>query len=362
MIKLHYCDDGMAVVDKVLEYKSSLSNDAFIYIHKYYDNFKDRWYGDLVDYLDRSTFESEFDFKLCRAIQTFDEDQARVLCEKNGYSFLGAFNRWFFAILRNWKSNVKTSAFRQKKRPSVQCPVCGRYVPKIDEFHLSHYKGKSDLPKAFSWKGTVYSVMSVPDALAVSWGKYSKRKLADINNRETQSHTKNKVEWPWYTSKGTRGVMCPFTQKIVPELNSEYIQTLSNKYSRYAKPYTWQEFVEEFPHPILIQAETYSLDYNVADDDIALRNSIAVEHSVSSIGHEDMAENKISTEYEDVFILIEQCVKDDTNQKILKLASVGYSDDDISSVLNIERKEVRLRKKDIRVDCGDLKQRLIDSV
>ena len=362
MSKLHYCDDGVSVTDKVLDYKASSSNDAFISIHNYYNNFKDRWYLDLVEFLDRSTFESEFDFKLCRAIESFDEDQARQLCEKYKWSFLGAFNRWFYAILRNWKSNVKTSAFRQKKRPSVQCPVCGRFVPKIDEFHLAHYKTKSDLPRAFTYKNTIYSVMSFPDAMAVSWGKYSKRKLAEINAGDVKAYKKTKVEWLWYTRRGTRGVMCPFTKKIVPEINADYIRTLPNKHSRHAKPYTWQEFVEEYPHPILIQAEIYSLDYNGADDDVFLRDNIIVKQSVAPIGHEDIEENRVPTEYEDVFLLIEQCVKDETNQKILKLAAIGYSDEDISSVLEIERKEVRRRKKDIRVSGGDLKQKLTDSV
>ena len=362
MSKLHHCDDGTPVTDKVLDYKSSPSNDSFVSIHNYYNNYKDRWYTDLVDFLDRPTFDSEFDFKLCRAIDTFDEHQARQLCEKHKYSFIGAFNRWFYRVLLNWKSNVKTSAFRQKKRPSVQCPVCGRNVPKIDEIHLAHYKGKSDLPKAFSWKNTIYSVSSIPNSMATSWGKYSKKKLKEINSGKAKLHTKIKVEWPWYTQGGTRGVMCPFTKNIVHEINAEYIQSLPKKYNRYAKPHTWQEFVEEYPHPVLIQAETYSLDYNVADEDLALRNNIAIEQSVSPLGHKDIENNQISTEYEDVFLLIEQFIENENDQKILKLAAIGYLDEDIANVLDMEKKEVRRRKKEIRANGGDLKQRLIESV
>jgi hypothetical protein len=226
MAKLHYCDDGMPVTEKVLHYKSSHSNEDYLHVHKYYNNFKDRWYLELQDYLDRPTFEAEFDFKLCRAIESFDEGQARTLCEKYKWSFLGAFNRWFYAVLRNWKSNVKTSAFRQKKRPSVQCPICGRYVPRIDEIHLAHFKSKSDLPKAFLWKGIIYGVMSFPDAFAVSWGKYSKQKLEEINAAETKPYKRELVEWFWYMKDGTRGVMCPFTKKIVSEIDADYIKTL----------------------------------------------------------------------------------------------------------------------------------------
>lgn len=362
MAKLHHCADGTPVTEKVLHYKLSRSNQDYICVHKYYNNFKDRWYFDLQEYLDRPTFESEFDFKLCRAIESFDEIQARELCEKYKWSFLGAFNRWFYAVLRNWKSNVKSSAFRQKKRPSVQCPVCGRYVPRIDAIHLAHFKGKSDLPRAFLWKGTIYGVMSAPDAFAVSWGKYSKRKLREINAGETKSYKREVIEWQWYTADGTRGVMCPFTKKIVPELDAEYIKTLPSESSRYATPFTWQEFIEEFPHPILIQAETYSLDYNVADEDISLHNNIAVSAIPVALGHEDVEQNRISSEYEHVFFLIEKCIEDEVDQKILKLAAIGYSDDDIASVLDIERKDVKCRKREIRAVSGDLKQKLVESV
>lgn len=362
MAKLHHCDDGMPVTEKVILYKSSRSNDVFVSIHKYYDNFKDRWHSELRDFLDRSTFDSEFDFKLCRAIESFDEEQARALCEKYKWSFLGAFNRWFYAVLRNWKSNVKTNAFRQKKRPPVQCPACGRYVPRIDEIHLAHYKTKSDLPKALSWKGNVYGVMSSPDVLVISWGKYSKRKLTEINSGKTTNYRRERIEWPWYTKEGTRGVMCPFTKKIVPELNAEYIQTLPNRFSRYADPLTWQEFVEEYPYPVLIQAEIFSLDYNVADEDISLLNKIAVGPHTVPIGHEDIEANNISAEYEHVFYLIEQHIEEELDQKILKLAAIGYTDDDIASVMDIDRREVKKRKKEIRSTSGDLRQMLIESV
>ena len=257
MAKLHHCADGTPITEKVLMYQKNLLGDDYLPIYRYYDNFKDKWYLELQDFLDRSTFDAEFDFKLCRAIQSFDEEQARILCEKYKWSFLGAFNRWFYAVLRNWKSNVKTSAFRQKKRPSVQCPVCGRHVPRIDEAHLAHIKTKSDLPKAFSWKGNIYSVVTTPDSYATCWGKYTHKKLTKINSGDFKGMEKERVSWPWYTKEGTHGKVCPFTKKIIPNLSNDYIAGLPKRHNRYAQIMSWQEFVEEFPHPILIQAEIY---------------------------------------------------------------------------------------------------------
>ena len=362
MAKLHYCDDGITVTNKVLRYQTTRSNDDYLPIHKYYDNYKDRWYLELKDFLDRSTFDSEFDFKLCRAIQSFDGEQAQALCDKYKYSFLGEFNRWFYAVLRNWKSNVKTSAFRQKKRPSVHCPVCGRKVPKIDETHLAHYKGRSDLPKAFFWKGIIYQVVVVPGAFAISWGKYSKKKLEEINNGNAKSYKRERAEWPWYTRQGRRGVMCPFTKKILSEITIEHIQSLPNEYSRYARPISWQEFVEEYPYPVLIQAETYSLDYNQADEDLTLHGNVAVNNPTDVLGHEDVAKNRVTMEYEHIFYLIEKYVEDETDQKVLKLAAIGYSDEDIAQALDLDRKEVRSRKRNIKSAGADLKEKLLDSV
>lgn len=360
MTRLHHCSDGISVTDKVLMYQKNRKGDDYLPIYHYYNNFKDKWYLELQDFLDRSTFDAEFDFKLCRAVESFDGKRARALCEKYKWGFLGAFNRWFYAVLRNWKSNVKTSAFRQKKRPSVQCPVCGRHVPKIDEFHLAHVKTKSDLPKAFSWKGSIYSVVTAPDIHATCWGKYTHKKLTKINSG-TKGLEKERIEWPWYTKQGTRGVVCPFTKKIVPNLSNDYIATLPKHYNRYARVVTWQEFSEEF-NPILIQAEIYSLDYNSADEDSDLRASIAKVESTEEMGHEDVEQNKISSSYEHVFHLIETTIEDEIDQKIAKLVAIGYSDNDIVSVLKIDKKEVRQRKRDLRSHNNDLKTKLLESV
>ncbi len=361
MPRLHHCEDGVLVTDKVLEYQQTRNSDCYVSVYNYYENYKDKWYGELKDYLDRDNFNSDFDFKLYRAIDTFDGKQASFLCKKNNWKFSGAFNRWFYAVLRNWKSNVKTSAFRQKKRPSVQCPVCGRYVPRIDEVHLAHYKTKSDLPTALNWKGKIYSVYSVPVELAVCWGDYSPKKLADLRegNFEEYVSEKKRIRWPWYNSDGRRGVVCPFSKKIVPELNTQHLSTLPNELSRYARPITWQEFVEEHPYPTLIQAEVYSLDYHKADDDPSFQENLVVKSKPTSL-EQDGRNNTISLEYEHVFHLIETYIEDETNQKLLKLAAAGYSDDDIAIALELTRKEIRTRKSQIRMSSTDLQDKLTD--
>lgn len=362
MSRLHHCSDGVLVTDKVLEYQKTRTSDCYISIYKYYSNYKDKWYGELKDYLDRDDFDSDFDFKLYRAIDTFDGKQALFLCKKNNWKFSGAFNRWFYAVLRNWKSNVKTSAFRQKKRPSVQCPVCGRYVPRIDETHLAHYKTKSDLPIALHWKGKIYSVYSVPAELAVCWGKYSSKKLTDLRNGKSSEYSseKNRVRWPWYISDGRRGVVCPFSKKIVHELNAQHLATLPSELGRYARPISWQDFVEEYPYPTLIQAEIYSLDYHQADDDPSFQENLVIKKKFTSLDQDGSIGNKVSLEYEHVFHLIETHVEDETNQKILKLAAAGYSDEDISIALELTRKEIKTRKFQIRTLNKDLQDRLID--
>lgn len=364
MAKLHHCADGTLVTNKVLEYQESRSGDAYIAVHAYYENYKERWYSDLQDYMDRSTFDSEFDFKLYRAVDTFNEVQARKLCAKYHWKFDGAFNRWFYACLRNWRSNVKTSAFRQKKRPSVQCPVCGRYVPRIDEIHLAHVKTKSDLPPVVRWENNIYAVYAIAGPLAVCWGEYSLKKFKDLTNGKTAEHSyeKSRVQWPWFTPDGRRGVFCPFTRQIVNQINTDYLLTLPKEQGRYARAISWQDFVEEYPNPVLIQSEIYSLDYHAADDDPSFQESIASPERAILMGHEEVARNQVSMEYEHVFYLIESHIEDEIDQKVLKLASVGYSDEDTASALEIPKKEVRQRKASIRNGSDELKRRLLDSV
>jgi len=364
MSRLHYCKDGILVTDKVLEYQKTRNSECYALIYDYYENYKEKWYGELKDYLDWDNFNSDFDFKLYRAIDTFDGEQASYLCKKNGWKPHGSFNRWFYAVLRNWKSNVKTSAFRQKKRPSVQCPVCGRYVPRIDELHLAHYKTKSDLPVAFRWEEKIYSVYSSPVGLSVCWGDYSSEKLTDINDGRHLKHSrlKEKVRWQWYTEDGHRGVVCPFSKKIVSELNDQHLATLPYELGRYARPFTWQEFVEEYPYPVLIQAEVYSLDYHLADDDPSYQENIIVKSKSTSLDRDGVEDDNVSLEYEHVFHLIDTYVDDDTDKKILKLVTAGYSDDEISVVLELPKKEIRSRKSSVRLSGKDLQCRLAGDV
>ncbi len=362
MSRLNRCQDGIFVTEKVLLFQKNHSDSDFSDILTYYDNFRDRWFNILQAYMDREIFDREFDFKLYKAVISFSGQEASTLCDKYGWNFDGAFNRWFYAILRNWRSNVKTAAFRQKKRPVVQCPVCNRSVSRIDEEHLAHYKTKSELPKAFSWRGQVYSVVTSPGVMAVCWGKYIPAKLKAINSGDTKPYmtTRNKIKWPWFAKDGRRGVVCPFTKNIVHEINAEYIRSLSNKHNRYARPFKWHEFIEEYPYPILIQSEIYSLDYHKADEDLVLRNSIAVSNSSNLMTHEDLTNGKIAMEYEHVFYLIESYIENKTDQDIMKLACIGYSDDDIASVLDVGKKEIRQRKKDIRLSGSDLLEKLLE--
>jgi hypothetical protein len=218
------------------------------------------------------------------------------------------------------------------------------------------------LPKAFSWKGNIYSVVTVPDSHATCWGKYTRKRLTKINNGDIKGGQKERIKWPWYTKDGTRGVVCPFTKKIVPELSNEYIAKLPKQHNRYAKVMSWSDFVEEFPNPILIQAEIYSLDYNAADEDASLHANIEVSQSETRMEHSDIEHNRVSLSYEHVFHIIETTIEDEIDQKIAKLVAIGYSDNDIVSVLKVDKKEVRQRKKDIRSRSGGLREKLLDSV
>lgn len=360
--KLHYCSDGTQIVDKVLLYQRTRELDDYILIHEYYLNYKEKWYKDLNEYMDQDAFESDFYFKLYRAVDSFNEKRARVLCEKHNWGFKGAFNRWFYAILRNWKSNVKTSAFRQKKRPTVQCPVCGRKVPKIDEQHLQHYKSKSDLPRFVVWKNKIYSVLSEVSAFVVCWGNYSKEKFNDLCRGKYLDYTpdKSKEKWLWYFPDGSPGVLCPFQKNIVKSLNVEYIKKLPREFNRYARPISWQNFVEEYPYPMLIQSEVYSLEYG---EDGEQFSDIVPDSSMNhpSTDCADMKLNKIPIEYEHLFFLIESYIPDEINQNILKLSSFGYSDEDMSVALDLSKPEVRRRKRDIKQNSRELQNNIENS-
>lgn len=361
MSKLHYCVDGTSVTEKVLLYQKTKKNDDYIPVKKYYDNFRDWWYRKLCDYMDRDTFDSEFGFKLCKAINTFNEKQARLIAKKYNLNFLGMFNRWFYRILSNWGSNAKSSSFRVRKRPPVQCPVCNRWVPRIDEDHLAHYKTISDLPKFFVLNRHIYQVETSPGSFTTVWGEYSRKKIQDLQKGDIKKYVsqRRKVRWLFFQKDKKRGVVCPFTKKIVPAITNEYLRELDKKHNRYAKPMTWFDFQEEHPM-VLIQAEIYSVDYERSADDMLIRDSISKEYSKHEADHTNLGNYAESGTFEHAFTLIDTYVTDESDQKILKLVAIGYSIEDIADVLEMEKQEIRKRIRDVRDYCMDMEVRLLE--
>lgn len=359
MSKLHYCKDGTSVTEKVLKYQSTRKNEDYVPVKLYYDNFRDWWFRNLRDYMDRDSFDAEFDFKLCKAVETFDEKQARLIAKKYNISFLGMFNRWFYRILSNWRSNAKSSSFRVKKRPPVQCPVCGRWVPRIDEEHLSHYKTIIDLPNVFVRSGTVYKTETSPGPFATIWGRYTRKKLLDLQKKNTRPYLgeKMKIRWPFFRKDKRRGVVCPFTKKIIPAITNEYLRGLDKKHNRYATVMSWTEFQESYPM-VLIQSEIYSIDYSKNDDDAFIRESITKTYTDYDADHTNLADYAQSQRFEHSFMLIDSFVEDEMDREILKLIAVGYSIEDIAEVLETDKKTVRKRIRAVRDSCLDMEPQL----
>lgn len=363
MSKLHFCLNGTSVTDQVIIYQKSRLSDDFKPVMKYYDDYRDVWFAQLEDYMDRAIFDSEFEFRLFKAVDSFDSDAAQQISSDRGLDFMGNFNRWFYKILMNWKSNVKTSSFRLKKRPPVYCPVCGRQVGRIDKDHLQHYKSVSDLPKFMTWKGSIYEVFSNPRQYAVTWGKKTRQKLFDLRNGSIKIYEseKRKVRWPWRLSDGRRGVLCPFVKKIIPKIDDIYLLSLSDKHNRYAPIIRWEEFVSTYPSA-LIQSEILSTDSSLdSNEDNILRDQISGNERISrSISTDaDILENKSPPqEFEHAFRSIDKCVKNDIDAKILKLVAAGYSVDDICETLKMDKKDVKIRIRSVRQSV-DLQQMLV---
>jgi len=359
MSKVNYCLNGRPVTEQVVLYRDGRKSEDFLPILFYYENYKDVWFKQLSDYMDRMTFESEFDFKLVHAINTFNPEHAEKNAIVKSLSRLGNFNRWFYKILTNWKSNVKTSSFRMKKRPPVTCPVCGRKVGRIDENHLQHWKSKSDLPRFMFWKGMIYEVMTKPAVYAVTWGDRTAAKWRDLKEGKTKEYSdqKRRVRWPWRISDGSRGVLCPFTKRVVPEINEEHIRSLADKHSRYAEPLRWEEFIVLHP-TALIQAEPYSLDYVVNDEEFFLGSMVANAKSEDdALDYDEIKSGKVNQRYEYTFKTVDQCISDGVDRDILKMIASGYEIDDIAETLKMEKKHVRRRVRAIR-DCKELEQLL----
>jgi hypothetical protein len=208
------------------------------------------------------------------------------------------------------------------------------------------------------WKGVVYEVVSKPSVYAVTWGNRTVNKLRDLQDGLSKEYSseKRRVRWPWRLDDGSRGVLCPFTKKIVSELDDTYIRSLPSEYSRYAENLTWEEFISRYP-TALIQAELYSLDRTNRDDDSFLHSMVADQSWDNIPDYEDIKLGRISCYYEHTFRTIDECVQDEIDRDILKLIAAGYAADDIVDTLNVEKKEIRRRIRSMR-DCKELEQLL----
>ncbi len=365
MAKLHYCANGRCVTEQVLAYQVTRDNEDYKPIKEYYDDYKECWYQQIEEYIARDEFDAEFNYKVLRAVETFDGGRAESLAKKNKWSSLGMFNRWLYRVLFNWKSNIKTSSYRYKKRPSVQCPVCGRMVTKIDEEHLNHYKTLSDLPSFVVWKGDIYEVCTSVKPYIYTWGEKTIAKWKLLNGEPKEcSQLKKRIRWRWYDSSDKKGVLCPFTRRIVDEISNEYLRTLSDKFNRYAQKMSWFEFAEKHPEQ-LIEAEVYSLDYmesDALDQEGFLKDHLSsvrrTEDSVPLMDHEMIKSHEVHLDYEYAFHAIEECIKDSQDQEILKMITSGYRVEDIPDVLGIDKKDVRKRIKAIRDSAKDLESLL----
>lgn len=360
----HYCSDGSPVVDKAIEYKKNRSSKAYLLVREYYDNFRDYWYKKMEAYMDRPSFNNEFDFKLCKALDSFKIDVADEIAAKKGYTRLAAFNGWFYSILAHWQSNVKSAHFRAKKRPPVQCPVCHRWVSRIDQDHLQHIKTLNDLPKFFEYDGTIYETQTAPKSFAISWGEYSESKMNDLfaGQKKIHSSDKMKVKWPFFCSDKRRGVICPFTNKIVPAITNEYIKNeVPKTYNRYSEPISWMDFEERYSK-VLIQSEIYSVDdsNHGDDDDVFTRDNIVGNYIVEEVDHKNVDEYVDCSKYEYAFNVIKKHVDDEVACKILQLVAIGYTVADISDSLDMEKSDIRKKIKSVRENCSGMKMQLLN--
>lgn len=358
MPKSHVCINGTPVTDQVVLYQKTHTSIDYVPVYQYYNEYKDTWFGEVEGQIDRVSFDADFDWKLFRAISTFNYKRAKLLAKKNNWKMEGAFNRWFWRILCNWISNVKSANYRIKKRPSVVCPVCGRRVVKIDEEHLKHYMTKSDLPVCFVWKKRIYQTCVVPADQVVCWGKFSQKKYNDIMNGEEKkwSDYKYKCKWLWYDKNGNKSVFCPLSRKLVPEITNEYIRSLPRKCNnRYAESMTWFDFIEKYSYNTLIESEVYSLDHVISDSGGGRREIY--------VDAQDTCEIEISSSsrYENVEHIIDTSVEDLVDREILKLIAYGCSDTEVCEKLNIRKTDLKNRKRTIQ-SLVNLESNLCNSI
>lgn len=359
MSKINYCINGNSVTNQVVQYKKTRKPEDFLPILLYYDNYKDYWFKKIEDYSDRMTFESDYDFKLIQAVDSFNEEKANEYAEEFSLDPSANFNRWFYQVISNWQSNIKSSSFRLKKRQGVVCPVCGRTVARIDEQHLQHFKTTKDLPRFFEWENKIYEVMLIPRLHAICWGVSDQNKLGELEQGKTDLHAgkKKRIKWPWRSANGKRAVVCPFTKKLIPSLNDEHILTLPDKFSRYAENISWSDFNYHYPNAIL-QSESFSLEYSGNRNDKSLLVDKIDKNNKIHNGTYCEA-SKMSLDAQDAVVIIEQCFSDETDRAILRLISCGYSEQDVIDTIKIDKKEFKKRIKNIR-QCKEFEKILKD--
>ena len=351
--KLNTCQNGVGVAEQVLKYQLTKDYADFLPVQLYYNEFKEQWYKSVEDYIDRYTFDADFDYKLLKAINSFNDQTSKNLADENGWSDAGRFNRWLFRILSNWISNIKNYAFKIKSRPPIQCPICGRMVARIDAEHLQHFKANKDIPKHMEWDGQIIEVCKSPKEFLTTWGKSAKIKWDAIHRGCISELREDKeiVDWPFFMEDGTRGVLCPFTQHIIHGLTLEYLHELPDRHRCYAPNTEWETFIENFPHT-LIQSEMFSLDHVTKGEDVAFRECVMKNCRTPSLlpvmTPEMLKNGRVLPSYSDAFCIIEKNVQDERDREILKLLAIGYGVNDVAEQLDLNRKEIRMRMKLLR--------------
>jgi hypothetical protein len=356
--------NGVPVTQQVVKYQKTHDNRDYLPIQLYYERYKDKWYNKIKDHIDRVSFDSDYDYRLVKAVDSFSMSKAKLIADKKGYGSLAAFNGWFYSCLSNWSNNIITSSYRMKKRPSVSCPICGRMVTNITEDHLKHYKTIGDLPKFVTWKNKIYEVCPIPKNVITCWGDYAITKMRNLNKGISKPYLndKHKVLWPWHDSNGDPRVICPFTRKMVKQIDDEYIQSLPNEYNRYSEHIEWSSFIEKYPGTLL-HADIYSLDHLSSSNDISLADYVSTDLRVdqgNSYMDWQMIRNGVSnTKYDHVFKIIDRYV-DESDRDIFKLLAIGYTVDDIADTLNIDKKSIKDSMKTAK-SLDEMKQMLIES-
>jgi len=346
------CVDGVPVDKKVRSFQLTRNPNDFLMIQQYYDDYKEHWHKKVEDLIDMEEFEREWYHKLLHSIETYHEDKAIMICRVKGWSLNHKFNRWFYSALRNWICNIKTQAFRIKKRPGIVCPICLREVSRIEERHLAHIRTTKDLPKIFQWENETYRTCLKPR-------KQVRRYVCTYKEAKKDPRQKTvPVNWLWKLPFGEPGVVCPFTKKIISILDDEYLLLLPKKYKHYAKPYTWFEFQEEFPS-YLIYSELMSLDFSetttsnknrvFADQVGSNYRLLKADFPSYTCEYNYLGKGRSSpAEYEYAVLAVENCVENKTDREILRYMMIGYDAKDICEELAISRNEFKSRIVELR--------------